>query len=93
MRLIDIQRLGAILGKDVCTALIGVHAYTGCDSVSSFAGQGKMKALNLINKSNEYRELFTAFGQEWHITENVFQTIQAFTCSLYCSNTNIKLVN
>ena len=53
--------------------MIDVHAYTGCDSVSAFGGQGKIKALNLINKSHEYRQLFISFGQEWHVTENVFK--------------------
>ena len=48
-----ISRLGTILGQDVCQALKGVHAFTGCDSVSAFGGQGKIKALNLINKSHE----------------------------------------
>ena len=31
-----ISRLWTILGQDVCQALIGVHAFTGCDSVSAF---------------------------------------------------------
>ena len=93
--LIDIPRLGTILGEDVCQAMIGVHCsrYTGCDSVSAFGGQGNIKALNLIIKSHEYRQLFTSFGEEWHVTENVFQRVQAFTCNMYCSNTNTKLVN
>ncbi|KAG1714540.1 hypothetical protein GQR58_001134 [Nymphon striatum] len=93
MRLIDISRLGTILGKDVCTALIGVHAYTGCDSVSAFAGQGKVKSIRLITKNMEYREMFCDFGKEWHVTEDMFETIQAFTCSLYCLNTSISDVN
>ncbi|KAG1650017.1 hypothetical protein GQR58_028409 [Nymphon striatum] len=83
MRPIDISRLGTILGKDVCTALIGVHAYTGCDSVSAFAGQGKVKSIRLITKNKEYREMFCDFGKEWHVTEDMFETMQAFTCSLY----------
>ena len=72
---------------------MGVHAFTGCDSVSAFRGQGKIKALNLINKSHEYRQLFIAFGQEWHVTEHGFQIVQAFTCVMYCAHTNTKLVN
>ena len=93
VRLIDISRLGTILGQDVCQALIGVHAFTGCDSVSAFGGQGKIKALNLINKSHEYRQLFIAFGQEWHVNEHGFQIVQAFTYEMYCAHTNTKLVN
>ena len=34
IRLIDISKLGTALGKEVCEALLGVHAWTGCDSVS-----------------------------------------------------------
>ena len=45
VRLIDIPRLGTILGKDVCQAMIGVHAYTGCDSVSAFGDRARSKPL------------------------------------------------
>ena len=44
MHLIDVNTLLTHLGKDVCSALIGLHAWTGCDTVSSFAGQGKINA-------------------------------------------------
>ena len=88
-----ISRLGTILGQDVCQKHAGVHAFTGCDSVSAFGGQGKIKALNLINKSHEYRQLFIAFGQEWHVNEHGFQIVQAFTYEMYCAHTNTKLVN
>ena len=37
-----ISRLGTILGQDVCQALIDVHAFIGCDSVSAFGGQVKI---------------------------------------------------
>ena len=37
----DIASIGNVLGRDVCEALLGVHAITGCDTVSSFAGKGK----------------------------------------------------
>ena len=30
---------------DLCKALLGFHAFTGCDTVSSFAGKGKSKPL------------------------------------------------
>jgi len=46
VRQIAISRFGTVCGKDVCTALIGVHAFTGCDSVSSFSGQEKSTLLN-----------------------------------------------
>ncbi len=33
------------VGIDVCRSLIGMHACTGCDTVSAFAGKGKARAL------------------------------------------------
>jgi hypothetical protein len=38
--------------RDFLKSLIGLHAFTGCDSVSSFAGKGK--ALQLLFKNNIY---------------------------------------
>ncbi|KAG1673735.1 hypothetical protein GQR58_015496 [Nymphon striatum] len=37
--------------------------------------------------------MFCDFGKEWNVTEDMFETIQAFTCSLYCLNTSISDVN
>ena len=41
LRLIDVKKLASALGVDVCKALIGFHAFTGCDTVSAFSGRGK----------------------------------------------------
>jgi len=38
-RLIDIGTLYSAIGPDVCTALIGLHTFTGCDTVNAFAGK------------------------------------------------------
>ena len=34
-RVVDIRKVVATVGIDVCRALIGMHAYTGCDTVSA----------------------------------------------------------
>ena len=81
-RLIDIPRLGTILGEDVCQAMIGVHAHIGCDSVSAFGGQGKIKPLIWSTRA------MNADNCSHHLDR-----VQAFTCNMYCSNTNTKLVN
>ena len=50
-RVIDIRKVAAKLGTNACRALIGMHAYTGCDTVSAFAGRGKAKALKILTSS------------------------------------------
>ena len=72
IRLIDINRLASVLGKDVCSALIGLHAWTGCDTVSSFAGQGKVKALDLMRNVDKFKLAFGDLGREWRVTEELF---------------------
>ena len=39
-RFLDISKLKHALGDSICNALIGMHAFTGCDTVSAFAGRG-----------------------------------------------------
>ena len=47
-KVIDIRKVAATVGIGVCKALIGMHAFTGCDIVSAFAGNGKAKALKSL---------------------------------------------
>ena len=55
-KLIDIRKAAATLGIDACRVLIGMHAYTGFDDVSDFAGKRKAKALKLLNTNKEMRQ-------------------------------------
>ena len=42
------QVIDGILKQEVCKALIGLHAPTGCDTVSAFAAKGKWRPLQMI---------------------------------------------
>ena len=42
----------------MCQALIGMHAFTGYDTVSAFAGKGKAKALKMLTHSKDYQDTF-----------------------------------
>ena len=39
-----------------------LHSYTGCDTVSAFAGQEKAKALKLLIQSTDYQDMFLKNG-------------------------------
>ena len=41
-------------GKNVANALVGLHAFTGSDTVSAFAGKGKVTLLKLASKNEKY---------------------------------------
>lgn len=57
-RYVDISKIAGVLGQEVSKALLGLHAFTGCDSVSAFAGIGKAKPLRLLRSKNEFQVMF-----------------------------------
>ena len=48
--------------QDFLRCLIGMHALTGCDTVSAFAGKGKSKALKMLMKNDTYVRPFMNIG-------------------------------
>lgn len=60
-RVVDISKVAATVGIDVCRALVDMHVYTGCDTVSAFAGKGKAKALQLLTSNKEYQDTFLSW--------------------------------
>ena len=69
-----------------------MHAYTGCDSVSAFAGRGKLRALKLL-KDVHFQEIFCELGQSWELSTDVFKKLQVFTCKLYSASTTTEDIN
>ena len=74
VRLINITSIAEKLScheNDIILALIGLHAIIGCDSISCFAGKGKIKAINLKKKYPEFLHVFTELGRCWIVTEDL----------------------
>ena len=84
-KLIDVKKITTVLGEDTCRGLIGVHAFTGCDSASAFAGKGKAKALKILKDDAEVKETFSRLGKEWQLPPGLFTRIEKFTCNLSSS--------
>ena len=93
VRQIDITKLACVLGKETCNSLIGLHAWTGCDTISSLSGQGKLKALKIILHNDKFRNVFSSLGSQWEVSTENLSAIQEFTCQLYKRNTKVKEVN
>ncbi|MES9881053.1 MAG: hypothetical protein ABW185_09250 [Sedimenticola sp.] len=92
-RLIIIDKMAAALGHGVCDSLLGLHVFTGCDTVSAFSGQGKLKGLKLLQQDQTFQEAFSTLGQQWQFQDDLFPIIQEFTCKLYAARTPIRQVN
>ena len=66
-RLVDISKLALSVGDSVCDSLIGLHAFTGCGTVSAFACRGKLSALKLMQRDITYQETFSQVGHAWGV--------------------------
>ena len=93
IRFLDINKLSHTLGGDVCDALIGMHAFTGCDTVSAFAGRGKMTTCKKMKTDKIYRAAFSELGRSWEVSENLFQNLQKITCHMYMASAQTSEVN
>ena len=92
-KVIDINKIDSGVGISVCQALIGMHAFTGCDTVSAFAGKGKAKVLKMLTHSKDYQDTFMELGREWDVSLEIMNKLKCFTCHLYAPKTSSTKVN
>ena len=83
LRFIPVHTLTQKLGLEVCKALPGFHALTGCDSTSALAGLGKKKALTSLLRNKEHQITLSKLGENAELSNSVFKACEAFICSLY----------
>ena len=81
-QLINISELCDHYSQSVCSALLGIHAFTGCDSTSAFKGKGKIRPMKLILKSPSFCSAFSKLGDSWQISDELVTEIEKFVCSV-----------
>ena len=62
---------------NVSEALLGLHAFTGCDTTSTFRGHGKVKAFRLMLK-HDFVSIYKSMGQSWEVSQELFEKLQVF---------------
>ena len=82
-QLVDIKGAVQRTGREICETLIGLYSFTGCDSVSAFAGKGKIGALKILKSNEGARRAFRELGQSWTVSEDLYTLLEKFTCSMY----------
>ena len=92
-RFFDIATIRQAVGEELCNALPGIHSSTGCDTVSAFAGRGKVRAVTLAKRDRPTLEMFQQLGTTWHLPDDLFNRLQKFTCVLYSATKNTDRIN
>ena len=70
-----------------------MHAFTGCDTVSAFAGRGKIGALKQMKCDESKQEVFSELGKSWDTSNDLLMKTERLTCQLYVPTTQISEVN
>lgn len=69
--------------QQYCSALMALHAFTGCDRTSAFKGIGKVKPVKLIQKKPRFERGFSRLGDDWDVNEELFGQLEEFTYAMY----------
>lgn len=88
-RFLDITKLCQSLCKSVAGALIGMHAFTGCDPLSASAGRGKMGTFKQLKSDRTFLEL----GRAWAVSDELFKKLEEITSRMYAPSTHTTDVN
>jgi hypothetical protein len=59
------------------------HALTGCDSVSSFRGRGKVKAWQILSEELDQYQAIQGLGDDADVSEDVQEAVFRFVGALY----------
>ena len=65
------------------SAMLGLHAFTGNDYLSSFFRKGKERCWKLMQKYEEFEVCFTKLGSEPNLSEDLFESFEEYTALLY----------
>ena len=80
------------MDTDKKTALIGFHAFTRNDYVSSIFRRSKKACWKLLEKNARYIRMFQLFGSTWELPEAMLSQLESFMCALYrrkCREVNV----
>lgn len=81
-RIVDVKKLAQDLGPTIASALLGFHAFTGCDTVSSFVNKGKTAAFGMLNR-HKYQSAFQDIGETFTVSSETCSLFEEFVCDLY----------
>lgn len=90
LRYVNVTKIAAAIGKSMCAALPGLHAFTGCDYTSAFSRKGKNRPYSVVSKSDKFQRAFESLSKTV-LTEEVIATLKEFVCVLYGARKPVPL--
>ncbi len=79
-----ILSVGSIdMSRELKTALIGFHAFTGNDYVSTFFKKSKKQCWRLLEKTNRFVQVLQSLGTDLHLSDSLFAALEEAVCHMY----------
>ena len=75
-----------ILGQTMCSAVLGFHALTGCESISSFCGKVKKRPWDIMLQNTSHQKALKLLGKDDKVKESTHQECEKFVCNIYTAN-------
>ena len=66
-------------------ALVGFHAFTGNDYISTLFRKGKKMCWSTMTKNEAFVGCFTELGRSWSLTDDIQRFLEQYVCKLYGS--------
>ena len=65
------------------SALLGLHAFTRCDTTSCFKEIGKVKPIKLLDKNDHFELPLSQIGRTFSVSPDLEVEIEEFVCLFY----------
>ena len=82
-RLLNVSQIAKGYGQMYSSALMVLHAFTGCDSTSAFKGIGKIKPIKILEKKKHFQNVLAVVGDSWEMSPTLLEVFEEFTCCMY----------
>lgn len=73
------------LPDEIKKCMLGFHAFTGNDYISSFFRKGKTACWKIVEKYSRFVGIFTSLGLSWELEEELADALEEYVCLLYGS--------
>ena len=81
LKILDIS--SHTFSKSLIDALPGLHAFSGCDTTSSFNGIGKVKCLSTLQSESKYIKAMANIGEAANLDPETILILEEYVCRLY----------
>lgn len=92
-RYLPAHEMASVLGPEKCIALPFLHAFSGCDTVSSFAGRGKKTVWEIWKTFIEVTPAFCSLASTPSSVDDQLEVLERFVVLLYDRTSTAEKVN